>query len=100
MQNQHTRIRFCWSSPKSGYLFTLYLGKNQSHVTNLQPIVKGVINFNTLIKLNIDSSALDTKRVNIYLPQCTLTLNFVSSSNAKKVIGIVVINIPDIGEEV
>ncbi len=85
---------------RAGRFSSLFLGKNQSHVTNLQPIVKGVINFKTMIKLNIDSSALDTKRVKFILFKCTLTLNFVSSSNTKRVIGIVVINIPEIGEEI
>jgi hypothetical protein len=41
----------------------LIAGKNQSHLTNLQPIANGVVNFNTNIKLNVDDSALDTKRV-------------------------------------
>jgi hypothetical protein len=77
-------------------LVTFYLipGKNQSHVTNLQPIVNGLVNFNTNIKLNVDDSALDTKRVFLPLIKCTLTLNFVSTSMTKRVIGIVVITIP------
>lgn len=33
----------------------------------MRPIINGSVNFNTNIKLNVDESALDTKRVNVLI---------------------------------
>lgn len=54
------------------FFSAIMIGKSQSHVTDFQPIVNGVITFNTNIKLNIDDSALDTQRVTYFIDHLVL----------------------------